>query len=553
MTVFLPLDTKSDFPSIPSYLRPSANPEAQIRNVVKTIVKARRIVVVQGAGISVATGIPDFRSSEGLFKAQRHNGKDTLVSGKDLFDASVFNSEHSTALFCQMIARLSELSAFAQPSPFHQVLKSLDDRSSLLRIYTQNVDAIEMKAGLSFGVPELLRNSHSRSKRKTPLAVTQDEITSQPNSPVASSSTSALVTPRCIPLHGTLQTVHCATCTSAYPLVDHHASLLCGMLPFCPDCTAAETTREVVGKRSRGVGRLRPSVVLYNEDHKHAENIGEMVRRDLLGSSKGSSRSGADLLLVVGTSLKVPGTKRIVREFSKAVRHPRGIKETTVQQLHTPSPSPRRTPTNEEEAPINSIYVNLDFPVPTREWQGVFDVWVQGDAQRFASLLKEEMDSVARLKEQTAEKKKSRQTPPHHSHPHDRPANTQLPTPCTPPSKKRRVAEEDPPSPSLRAKKIKKEKPAKHSEVSHAAPVPKLYIRIPARPHAKANFYYPLSSSEEGSLTPLTLTPPGTSSPVLLADPVLEDHVSRESSIPLHLLPHGFHQRLGSFFVKPSG
>lgn len=45
---------------------------------------------LQGAGISVQAGIPDFRSSEGLFQTLKRDNP-TLSSGKDLFDASVFN------------------------------------------------------------------------------------------------------------------------------------------------------------------------------------------------------------------------------------------------------------------------------------------------------------------------------------------------------------------------------------------------------------------------------------------------------------------------------
>ena len=45
-----------------------------------------------GAGISVQAGIPDFRSSDGLFKSiKRDNPRETMSSGKELFDASVFN------------------------------------------------------------------------------------------------------------------------------------------------------------------------------------------------------------------------------------------------------------------------------------------------------------------------------------------------------------------------------------------------------------------------------------------------------------------------------
>lgn len=45
-----------------------------------------------GAGISVKAGIPDFRSPDGLFQTlKRDNPREQLSSGRDLFDASVFN------------------------------------------------------------------------------------------------------------------------------------------------------------------------------------------------------------------------------------------------------------------------------------------------------------------------------------------------------------------------------------------------------------------------------------------------------------------------------
>ena len=172
-----------------------------------------------------------------------------------------------------------------------------------------------------------------------------------------------------------------------------------------------EDLRQLIGKRARGVGKLRPSVVLYNELHKDGEGVGEVVRKDLIGGSKGKGRGGADLLLVVGTSLRVPGTKRIVREFAKAVRSRASgpsTKDSSGSGLLTPSPSPRRSPTTDVEPPTTSVYLNFDFPVPTREWEGVFDVWLQGDAQNFAEMLQEEIQKETKAREFASEKKRKR-------------------------------------------------------------------------------------------------------------------------------------------------
>jgi NAD-dependent histone deacetylase SIR2 len=109
MTLFIPLDPATPFPHTPSFLAQSSNTPAQLQKVIQSILKAKRIVVVcgtcapgacwqpsaynpPGAGISVQAGIPDFRSPDGLFRTlKRDNPRENLASGKDLFDASVFN------------------------------------------------------------------------------------------------------------------------------------------------------------------------------------------------------------------------------------------------------------------------------------------------------------------------------------------------------------------------------------------------------------------------------------------------------------------------------
>ncbi|KAJ3533352.1 hypothetical protein NM688_g7296 [Phlebia brevispora] len=326
--------------------------------------------------------------------------------------ASSNTSEATTSLFCQMIAQLSRLSQTAQPTAFHHLLRALDDRGRLLRVYTQNIDALELKSGLTFGVPEVdMRRPKPRSSKGK---------SDQPEGSVPSSSSAAsrlptppAETPRCIPLHGTLQNMHCQICLHSFPLENYLDDLNAGSFPICPECNQIEETRQAVGKRSRGVGKLRPSVVLYNELHKDGEEVGEVVRRDLVGNSKGKGRAGADLLLVVGTSLRVPGTKRMVREFSKAV-HSRYLPVQNEASMSSssstsPLPSPRRTPTADEDAPIKTIYLNLDFPVPTREWEGVFDVWICGDAQTFANVVQEEIEKEEKAKEAAIERKRRRE------------------------------------------------------------------------------------------------------------------------------------------------
>lgn len=261
-----------------------------------------------------------------------------------------------------------------------------------------------------------------------------------------------------------------------------------------------EETRQLVGKRARGVGKLRPSVVLYNEMHKDGEGVGEVVRRDLVGGSKGKGRSGADVLLVVGTSLRVPGTKRIVREFSKAVRS-RGsssskeLPDSTPTCASIPSPSPRQSLESKDGCPpMKSIYLNFDFPVPAREWEGVFDAWVQGDAQSFAHILMNEIAKEAAAKEAVLERKRKReeeaasgeqaevmdQAPP------AKKRKTMNQSVTKPVSSRKRKSSEGPRSAPRKPRSDKKPiRPTPSKSLAGSASKPtsteKVYIRIPCR------------------------------------------------------------------------
>jgi len=297
-----------------------------------------------------------------------------------------------------MIAGLSQAVQDAKPTPFHELLNTLDKRGQLIRCYTQNIDSLEEKVGLSYGVPP---PPQRKSPKKRPPQAGSQSPSGSPAAPIPSADT----TPRCIPLHGTLKNLHCRACSATFPLADSIHLFVDGTIPLCPQCSEFETTRQIVGKRSRGVGILRPSIVLYGEEHQEGEGVGDIVKRDLTGGK--NRRAPPDLLLVVGTSLRgVPGTKRIVKEFSKAARSGLPSASPPSSQPSTPSASRKASPSeapDDQPHPMRTVYLNLDFPMPARDWESTFDVWVQGDLQDVAARVQKEIASdeeAKRLKEE---------------------------------------------------------------------------------------------------------------------------------------------------------
>ena len=297
-----------------------------------------------------------------------------------------------------MIAGLSQAVQDAKPTPFHELLNTLDRRGQLIRCYTQNIDSLEEKVGLSYGVPP-------PTQRKSPKKRTPPVGSQSPSGSPAAPAPSVDTTPRCIPLHGTLKNLHCRACSATFPLADSLHLFVDGTIPPCPQCSEFETTRQIVGKRSRGVGILRPSIVLYGEEHREGEGVGDIVKRDLTGGK--NRRAPPDLLLVVGTSLRgVPGTKRIVKEFSKAARS--GLLSTSppCSQPSTPSASRKASPAEApDDHPMRTVYLNLDFPMPARDWESTFDVWVQGDLQDVAARVQMEIALEEEAKRRKEERK----------------------------------------------------------------------------------------------------------------------------------------------------
>ncbi|MHA2175297.1 MAG: SIR2 family NAD-dependent protein deacylase [Candidatus Hodarchaeales archaeon] len=105
----------------------------EARNLIKT---SSFIVAFTGAGISVESGIPDFRSPGGLWER---------------FDPQIY-AEYSSFLrtpekYWTMHSELSKMIRTAQPNPAHVALAKLEKKNKLKGIITQNVDFLHQRAG----------------------------------------------------------------------------------------------------------------------------------------------------------------------------------------------------------------------------------------------------------------------------------------------------------------------------------------------------------------------------------------------------------------------
>ncbi|OLN95928.1 NAD-dependent protein deacetylase hst4 [Colletotrichum chlorophyti] len=254
-----------------------AENDEKLARLVSALKKRKKIVVIAGAGISVSAGIPDFRSKQGLF-ATLPNDHKMKGSGKHLFDASVYKHDSTTEKFHKMICDLATMVKDAKPTRFHHLLASLAAEGRLLRLYSQNVDCIDTNM--------------------EPLKTNVPLNTKGP-------------WPKTIQLHGSVEHMVCSKCTDIRPLktelfVGHEA-------PLCEECKTIDQLRtQFEQRRSHGIGRLRPRMVLYNEFNPDEEAIGKVSSIDL--------KSRPDAVIVVGTSLKIPGVRRLVKELCQVTR-----------------------------------------------------------------------------------------------------------------------------------------------------------------------------------------------------------------------------------------
>ena len=114
------------------------------------ISNSNNIIFFGGAGVSTESGIPDFRSKDGLYNTQYKYPPETMLS------YSFFISQ--TSEFYRFY-RNKMIYRNAKPNPAHVALAKLEQEGKLKAVITQNVDGLHQKAG-SKSVLELHGSVH---------------------------------------------------------------------------------------------------------------------------------------------------------------------------------------------------------------------------------------------------------------------------------------------------------------------------------------------------------------------------------------------------------
>jgi NAD-dependent deacetylase len=122
--------------------------EALLSTASGWIDAAERVVVLTGAGISTASGIPDFRGPRGLWtqdpQAEKMATLQHYVADPEVRKRAWQSRLHSPAWT-------------AEPNAGHRALVHLEQRGKLHALITQNVDGLHQKAGSD---PKLIVEIH---------------------------------------------------------------------------------------------------------------------------------------------------------------------------------------------------------------------------------------------------------------------------------------------------------------------------------------------------------------------------------------------------------
>ncbi|KAJ9095568.1 hypothetical protein QFC20_006615 [Naganishia adeliensis] len=299
---------------------PTTVEPAALHCAAELIDRSRRILVLTGAGISTSCGIPDFRSTDGLYallqaedaerkadasaegtaatpddvvsETTRDNSRTLRRSSRsknnaavgslaaeieyhiddpqDIMNINVFRTHPQ--VFYNHVHRLFP-SSEVKPSKTHRWIKRLEENGKLIRQYTQNIDGLESKADI-----KAVFYCHGLS-----------------HIPLLPYTHSHLVQP------GFITTSTCISCKHRVETATLRETIMKKQVPRCARCCARDSARS--GKKRKGGkvgGVYKPDITFFHEPVPltfHTQSAKDIPQ--------------VDLLIVIGTSLLIPPVKDI--------------------------------------------------------------------------------------------------------------------------------------------------------------------------------------------------------------------------------------------------
>ncbi|MBQ2712399.1 MAG: NAD-dependent protein deacylase [Clostridia bacterium] len=117
---------------------------------IQTVLQSKKIAFFGGAGVSTASGIPDFRGAAGLFTEGGEIPPETVLSAP-------FFARYPKAFYAFYKSKM--LYPDAKPNATHYALARLEQMGLLTGVVTQNIDGLHQAAG-SKRVSELHGSVH---------------------------------------------------------------------------------------------------------------------------------------------------------------------------------------------------------------------------------------------------------------------------------------------------------------------------------------------------------------------------------------------------------
>jgi len=111
-----------------------------IEKFKQIIDNSKHIVFFGGAGVSVPSGIPDFRSAKGIFQEKLN----TAYKPEQIVSHSFFLNH--TKLFYDFYFN-KMIYPLAKPNACHKVLSDLEKKNKIEAVITQNIDGLHQMAG----------------------------------------------------------------------------------------------------------------------------------------------------------------------------------------------------------------------------------------------------------------------------------------------------------------------------------------------------------------------------------------------------------------------